>query len=106
MRALKIFFVAINQEAASEGTFSFSGQVFSKLRTQLEPERVCRTVTNAAGDKRKATEPAAIQEAYKRLRSRRASDRRQAAGAAASAAAAAADAQTAAIAEAAAAVVS
>ena len=50
-RAFKKVFAAINHEATSEGTFSFSGQVYSKLRTQMDPERICRTVANVAGEK-------------------------------------------------------
>jgi hypothetical protein len=98
-RAFKKVFAAINHEATSEGTFSFSGQVFSKLRTQLDPERLCRTIVNVAGEKRKATDSAAIHLSYKQLKKQRVLGKRQAleaaavkASAAAAAAAAAADA--------------
>ena len=89
-RAFKKVFAAINHEATSEGKFSFSGQVYSKLRTQMDPERICRTVANVAGEKRKATESVTIQESYKKLKKQRLVEKRQAAEAAAVAASAAA----------------
>ena len=103
--SFRIFYLAINHEATSEGTFSFPGQVFSKLWTQLDPERICRTIANASGEKRKATDPPTIQESYKQLKKQRNVEKRQAfeaavavkasvAGAAAADAAAAAAAET------------
>jgi hypothetical protein len=59
---------AINQEANSEGAFSFAGRAFNKFRATMKSEQLCDTVVVAAGEKRMTTEPADVQHTYKRLR--------------------------------------